>query len=63
MEHNYPKELNEHLQVYRVETILAVGRMCRVGRMSEETALDFLGVMEEDRRSTDADLLHGDTNG
>lgn len=49
----YPDLLRAKLESrpYSKATIEAVGRMCRVGRMSEETAVDFLDVMESDDRN------------
>lgn len=55
----YPRALSEHLEerAYRPETVQFIGRACRVGRISEETALDFLEALEADRVLRDAELL------
>lgn len=56
---NFVERLHDHLtdHPYRPETIETIGRMCRVGRVSEETALAFLETVEADHRATDLEMV------
>lgn len=57
--HDYQERLHDHLtdHPYRPETVAAIGRMCRVGRVSEQTALEFLELVEADHIATDAEMV------
>lgn len=55
---DYPTLLHQHLveRQYRPETVEFIGRACRVGRVSEQAALELLQTIEADRRATDMEL-------
>lgn len=55
MSESFPERLNQHFDdyPYRPETVEALGRMCRVGRMSEETCLEVLETLAADRLATE----------
>lgn len=56
---DYPRALSEHLldRQYRPETVAYIGRACRVGRISEQTALELIEAVEADRTATDAEMM------
>lgn len=58
MDRNYPRELEDHFRSrhYRPETIATIGHWCRVGSITQQRALEFLELLEEDHDKTDHDL-------
>lgn len=60
MEHggrnNFVERFNHETDgVYRPETIEALRRLVRMGRVSEETCIELLELVEYDRLATDAE--------
>lgn len=64
MEHggrnNFIETFNHQTEgVYRPETVVAFQRMVRIGRVSMETCIELLELVEYDRIATDAELATG----
>lgn len=55
MDGHYPERFQETVGPYRPETVDAIHRWCRVGRMSMQAAIDFIELLEDDRRTTTAE--------
>ena len=65
MEHGGPNNFVERFNhetdgVYRPETIEALRRLVRMGRVSEETCIELLELVEYDRLATAAEVVEQD---
>lgn len=58
LEKNYQQKLAEHLtgSPYRPETVAIINRICHVGMVSCETALELIEALEADHLRTDQEL-------
>jgi hypothetical protein len=57
---NYQDKLKEKLDnsSYRTETVAYIGHVCRMGRVSEQSVLSLLNILEEDARLTASEVAH-----